>query len=315
MYVLKLAVLCARFACAHALMPATSGRVDADRPSLLFVAGLEGTGHHFFDTVFRHSTLNFTDYAYSLKGNWNQGDMMRSGKSWSRADLGVNVDYLTLMAHQHPGQLLYLNYPRTSSYPNGQGTHDDRLYHRQPDMVLLKEACDRAGVDLKVLVMQRRDADTLVATCKHRRDLEPCELQSMTLRANVDVMISQISQLVTNSSGRGQAYVKCAQYGNLLELGEALASMVDDPIHQAMSKKAIADAWQGSEYHHDVQSEDPSIVQLAQEMHGHRLEELCHSIEAADVSALLRHVLPAAVQRRRGFDQLMVEAPWRRTRE
>jgi len=318
MYLIKFAILCVRFACSHGLARATAGRADADRPSLLFVAGLEGTGHHFFDTVFKRlkmANLSFISDVGLLKGSWNQFGMMRSGRPWSREDLDKNVEFLVQLANEEPGKLIYLYYAATSSYPNGQGTHHDRLHNRQPDMVLLKEACDRASVDLKVIVMQRPDADTLFATCKHRNDLESCADQFETLRENTDVMVSQIARLAADVSGRGQASVKCAQYGNLVELGEALASMVDDSTAQDLSKKAITDAWQGSEYHHDVQSEDPSIVQLAQEMHGHRLEELCHSIEAADVSALLRHVLPAAVQRRRGFDQLMVEAPWRRTRE
>jgi hypothetical protein len=312
MYSFKLAILWALFACPCALIQTTSGRADADRPSLLFVAGLEGTGHHFFDTVFRKAKLSFAKYATTLKGSWSQFGMMRSGKSWSREDLDENVKYLTELAKLNPGKLLYLYFAASSSYPNGQGTHHDRLANRQPDMVLLKEACDRAGVDLKVIVNVRQDADTLVATCKHRHDLERCENQSETLRANTDVMISQVSTLVTNASARGQASVKCARYGNLLELGEALATMVDDSDDQASSKKAVQDAWTGSEYHHDVQADDPSIVKLAETMHGPRLEKLCNDIEAADVSALLRHILPSAVKERRGFNQFMVDKPWRK---
>jgi hypothetical protein len=92
--------------------------------------------------------------------------------------------------------------------------------------------------------------------------------------------------------------------------------MVDDPADQAESKTAVADAWQGSEYHHDAHYDDPGtgIVQLAERMHGPRLDKLCHNIEAG-VSDLLLHILPPGVQRRRGFVQLMAEKPWRRKRE
>mmetsp|Transcript_41726 Transcript_41726/g.119750 ORF Transcript_41726/g.119750 Transcript_41726/m.119750 type:complete len:319 (+) Transcript_41726:50-1006(+) len=318
MYLIKFAILCVRFACSHGLARATAGRADADRPSLLFVAGLEGTGHHFFDTVFKRlkmANLSFISDVGLLKGSWNQFGMMRSGRPWSREDLDKNVEFLVQLANEEPGKLIYLYYAATSSYPNGQGTHHDRLHNRQPDMVLLKEACDRASVDLKVIVMQRPDADTLFATCKHRNDLESCADQFETLRENTDVMVSQIARLAADVSGRGQASVKCAQYGNLVELGEALASMVDDSTAQDLSKKAITDAWQGSEYHHDSQSDDPGITHLATNMHGPRLDELCSSFTAADAPALLRHILPSAVQRRRGFSQFMGDMPWRKKRE
>jgi hypothetical protein len=311
---LKLAVACAQFACSLSFKATAAGHADADRPTLLFVAGLEGTGHHFFNSVFFHAHLDFAVFANVLKGSWNQNGMMFGDKSWSREDMDVNVEYLTELAREHPGKLLHLHYTGSSSYPNGQGTHDQRLHHRQPDMVLLKEACDRAGVDLRVIVMQRPDADTLVATCMHRKDLEPCENQSITLGVNMGVMTSQISQLVAHSSRRDPASVSCAHYGNLLELGEALASMVVDANDQATSHNAIRDAWEGSEYHHDPQSEIPSITQQAVKINGGLLDQLCHSIEAADVPALLRHILPSAVQRRPSFRHLMAEDKWRNKR-
>mmetsp|Transcript_75272 Transcript_75272/g.196231 ORF Transcript_75272/g.196231 Transcript_75272/m.196231 type:complete len:330 (+) Transcript_75272:44-1033(+) len=316
MNIIRLAVAFFQFACSCALKGNTAGHSDIDRPTLLFVAGLEGTGHHFFNSVFFNSHLNFAVFVNVLKGSWSQNGMMFSDKSWSRDDMDVNVEYLKGLAREHPGKLLHLHYTGSSSYPNGQGTHDQRLHHRQPNMVLLKEACDRAGVDLKVIVTQRSDADTLVATCMHRTDLESCENQSITLGTNIEVMTSQISQLVAHASERGSASasVTCAHYGNLLELGEALASMVADSSDQATSHDAIREAWEGSEYHHDPKSEIPSIIQQAGNIHGHRLDELCHSIEAADVPALLRHMLPAAVQQRPSFKQFIVDEQWRKKR-
>jgi len=318
MYHLKLAIVCVQIACSYALKSTTAGDVDTSRPTLLFIAGLEGTGHNFFNEVFSHSHLDFAAYVQVLRGSWNQHGMMVSGRSWSREDMDVNVRYLSDLAREHPGKLLHLNHASSSLYPNGQGTHDQRLHHRQPDMVLLKEACDLAGIDLKVLAMQRSDADTLVATCIHRPDLEPCETQYITLGVNMGVMTSQISQLVANASARGPASVRCAHYGDLLELGEALASMVVDPNDQAMSRDAIRAAWSGSEYHHDPRSEMPNIIEHAVNINGHRLDELCQNIQLtaklypADVPALLRHILPSAVQQRPSFKRFMFEEQWRK---
>jgi len=228
---------------------------------VLFVAGLEGTGHHFFD----RATFEMNASRIRFAGNWNAGGMDRADASWSREHLAENAQLLEDAVRAHPDQVIMVEAVWSSSWPNGHGNSDARRYRRRPSIPLLLEAASLAGralgqdVNVQVLVTQRKAEETLVATCLHRTDLEPCASQSETLAINARALAEQLQQVNLPA-------MHCVRYNDLPSLASGLAAaLVDEGRSLSEAKAAVDRAWYGEE-HHDPESDTASVAEWAKAM-------------------------------------------------
>ncbi|CAK0874193.1 unnamed protein product, partial [Prorocentrum cordatum] len=205
---------------------------SADR-RLLVVLGLEGTGHHFFVALLsrkkpgsswasrlgsawlKANRANGCSFGMGLAcmldltGNWNQWNLERQvrdaskhkaspfgpvGAGWS-PQFVTNVSNQLKFAFDHnPGWIVAPN-PYTTSWPNGHGTHEMRKLHMGPNVLLLAQAAEMAGADMRVIPMHRDPAELLLADCRHRHDLEGCPGQADTLATNARAYADQMRQL------------------------------------------------------------------------------------------------------------------------
>ncbi|CAK0861539.1 unnamed protein product, partial [Prorocentrum cordatum] len=207
---------------------------SADR-RLLVVVGLEGTGHHFFVALLKRkknqgsSWISWLgagpsrsrgkatgcNYAMGLAcllelpGNWNQWNLERQvkdagshkasrygpvGAGWSPQFLTDASDSLKFAFDHNPGWIVAPN-PYTTSWPNGHGSHEMRKSHMAPSVLLLAQAAEMAGADMRVIPMHRDAAELLLADCRHRHDLEGCPGQADTLATNAREYADQMRQL------------------------------------------------------------------------------------------------------------------------
>eukprot|EP00931_Biecheleriopsis_adriatica_P016297 TRINITY_DN12054_c0_g2_i1.p1 TRINITY_DN12054_c0_g2~~TRINITY_DN12054_c0_g2_i1.p1 ORF type:complete len:383 (+),score=66.71 TRINITY_DN12054_c0_g2_i1:232-1380(+) len=219
--------------------------VFSNATRLLMAVGLEGTGHNFMqklltqlpepeyserkskgcmNSVARHGSLACL---ITLKGDWNQGGLERdvrnkdfAGLGWSRSHIEENAKYLKSVIEMNPGWIIAVA-PLGTSWPNGHGSHKAREGHMRPNLAYLAEAAELAGVDLRLMVLQRDPLDTLTANCLHRYDLESCPNQAATLRANAFDLAEQLANV-------DPAFYRwsCVRYGDLNQTARGLHAMV-----------------------------------------------------------------------------------------
>jgi hypothetical protein len=146
------------------------------RPRAVFFAGLEGTGHHLISKVV-HTVGNDA----SVDRKHVSGLQATLGAYNMHARTGDAVQgVLRTLARQlrelaadpaSRGKLVFLNFsplPREVnglSYPGNRGP---LKVFQVPDLVLIAEACEEAGVDLQVVLMTR-GAEEIMASVTHRR--------------------------------------------------------------------------------------------------------------------------------------------------
>lgn len=235
--------------------------------TLLFVAGLEGTGHNFFDAAL----VQMKAVRMSFLDNWNAYGMIRTNSSWSRDNLDENAKHLAeRVSNNSAGDVMYVAATLSSSWPSGQGTAHARRHNRQPSIPLLLEAAARAGeiagrnINVQILVTQRAPEETIVATCMHRHDLGSCPEQAQTLAVNAGLLADQLYNLSTKA-------FHCVRYGDLPSLASGLAAALTDerePLSKA--EAAIQAAWKessvGAHQHHDPKADNHTVKRWAEQM-------------------------------------------------
>jgi len=190
----------------------------SERHRVLFVAGLEGTGHHMWPYVLKASCpegLCAADAEVSL-ALFSAGKVP-NGHSWElessvfavdvgdaarrRAGVATVVAGLRAAALEPRHSLLALNAvgggggqcvnascSGMMSYPNFQGPGRPLHY---PDVYRLARWAEEAGADLRVVVMTRNALDTLASTTVHR-SFASWEQQSVILTNAVAALKQQL---------------------------------------------------------------------------------------------------------------------------
>jgi len=197
--------------------------VNDDRPRILIFAGMEGTGHHLFTRIFASlieshdnieahcpiqatlylqmsrkslwETLNSSGYVESKKRLQKQlkelaADPNAKGKSF----LVSLMDRHGTPCHDITGEM---------SYPNYGGPW--KAFHH-PDVADLARYAEEAGVDMRVVVLQRSGEKIIVSTTVHRHFGKRRELRVLEPVAHA---LGQQLQLID------PAFVaSCVDFGN-----------------------------------------------------------------------------------------------------
>lgn len=216
------------------------------QPRLLFIAGLEGSGHHLWDMVF--SECQQQSAAEQCRFTTSLANRLSDGKHSSHHGSGLFdlptrlVDEQRHIEEPHTpwarqfdaakqrvrnalrrevvnnSGLLVLNSLHSSasmlSYPNFGGTYK---ILQTPDVRELAEVCEEEVVDLRILVLHRPAASLLSSTS--RRQFETWNHEAVILEHNAQALNQQLSQL-------DPAFVLCVDTTKLPALPEDLQAFL-----------------------------------------------------------------------------------------
>ena len=190
-----------------------------DTVRFLFIAGLEGTGHHSMSSIFaecirqRRVCRHDRELGQLLHGNRSYPTgIFVYGRQAGTDLMALRKRFFTRLrtlrdAPRDRGKaILYLlnvnakgaTIPDAGmmSYPNF-GEPNKVLHH--PDMQTLAMMSEEAGADLRILAVQRDARDTLVSTAVHRLGEFPPWPEEAAVLANSAAALASELELVTGS--------------------------------------------------------------------------------------------------------------------
>lgn len=181
-------------------------------PVVVFIAGIEGAGHHFVGEYFTACDVDSVD----LPAAWGCD-------IWTEEDHGIATFARSLEGLVPSGVYLVGSPWDTFSYPCGsapksgiQGNHNRRML-RYPRIDWLQRAADLAGVDFRVLYLKRDFHDALAADCVDRA-FENCDLDAKTLKSNLLTLKGQLKDVP-------KCKTRCLHYGVLAEMRAPLEEL------------------------------------------------------------------------------------------
>lgn len=167
---------------AHPRLDATSVRstvppeivaktVVSDKIRLVFLAGLEGSGHHYFrsvgETVFEaNAELPHIHNHLDVKPFYLPFSMGGSASNYAKAGFLARegMQWLSEQAARLSRPTFYL--PRqTMSYPQNGGPKKVVQYN---DLTMMAKAAEMEGLDLRVVYLKRSAQDMIIANTVHR---------------------------------------------------------------------------------------------------------------------------------------------------
>lgn len=200
-----------------ALSDATHLAMAEDAPNLIFLAGVEGAGHHFMHKFMNRIVPNHITFppAWPCGGPWSP-----DGKVAMRDKLTGLQKGGMYMLYDHSCQAAC---DSMSSYPCGGGSHYNRNQNWWPLLDWIAGAAQDAGVVLHVIFLHRNLEDCLAADCLHRH-MESCDNQAQTLSHVGSVLAAQLWTTfgVDHENAINPANVSCFQYGDLDTLNAAM---------------------------------------------------------------------------------------------
>lgn len=223
----------------------------SDNFRVLFVMGLEGTGHHTWTRIYQTCVTSGTlcDFRLDIQDLLYSGGAQPVGifaYGMNKADSDTLITrrrdkLVTILAGmqqkysengREKSRLLFLNTANATemmSYPSWDGA-DKAMRH--PDVALLAALCERAGVDLRIVVMTRDASSVLRSTVRRGFGGGDRAFMAAVLSDNAMVMAAQL-QLIS------PAFWRCVE---LSDLGsEAVTwSHLGPFVHPELDSKSTA---------------------------------------------------------------------------
>lgn len=191
-----------------------------EKSRLIFVAGLEGTGHHAWSDMFKECiNLKKCEVEYNLTQTLMHFDHVKHivhglfgaiDAPFNALQIHKAMEIVQALA-QRPGNHVYLmglcfvHLSAMMSYPNYNGVNK-AVDH--PDISILATIAEWAGLDFRVIVLQRDAEDILKSTA--RRGIGGRE-EPKILLSNAAVLLSQLLLL-------DRKFYHCIQYHSLGKL-------------------------------------------------------------------------------------------------
>lgn len=198
----------------------------------LFVAGLEGSGHHFLEALWAklQGAEGFNVQDVAIPARWGcPGEWIREA---GYLDMVATFDGL-----QAGG--LYM-FPSQYSYPCGKASHEDRRDRFYPHINWISEAASETSTDFRVIFLYRPMEEVLAADCLHRKMEASCTLQAETLVNNADHLTAQIDAV----RKKGHHGVQCMLYGDMPQTIGSVENALGTDFELG---DAIRDLWRPSE--------------------------------------------------------------------
>ena len=210
---------------------------------LVLVAGLEGTGHHGVSSMFKvcndkgacvpekditRLIMHFDHEHKIVYGLFGAADVGKSGEQ-----LRQLLEYMRAAKDRPANNLMFLGlcfvrYSAMLSYPNYNGKNK-ALDH--PDLHVLAAMSEAAGLDFRVLVLQR-DADEVLRSTQKRGiggSLEP-----KVLIANAEALQAELALV-------DPRFFRCVQYRSLGVLSAEGRRQLADFLHPTLLQPQLMD--------------------------------------------------------------------------
>lgn len=189
--------------------------IFSNKKRFIFVAGLEGTGHHFIGTIFRES-----DHFKVLNSDPIRCNLMQIGSETQLFDLTpdssayndkkklIITQLRRLELENSPFSLFALNTDQESgkncmsgmmSYPNGLNGKS------WPDIYALSRVAEEAGVDLRIIVLTRKTVPMIQSVSARFRSEKP---NSILAERGANKLVRQLDQI-------DHAFYTCISYEDL----------------------------------------------------------------------------------------------------
>lgn len=178
---------------------------------VVFFAGVEGTGHHLLQAIYKQITekpevAGTKLEAVAFPRVWGCGMKWQEG----------GKQEMTETFEQLNSSNVVWTLPQQASYPecgvgdveDNQLKHDSRAYDYHPRLDWIEQVATATGTDLHVILLYRPLIDCLIADCQHRH-FEPCQDQADTLQSNAGFLVDQIK-----ASFKEPGNVHCFRYGD-----------------------------------------------------------------------------------------------------
>jgi len=215
------------------------------RSTAVFVAGLEGSGHHLWDKLVRklYRAQGNGTLPFQLKDTWFPQTFFDSSTGvertvtwqcqfrWNRDDMDLGVELFENITN-HVGHVGGEDYdedtiwatPTCLSYPCGHGTYEEKRDDFIPRVDWVAEAAALAGVNLNVGLLYRPFEDLLMSNCIHRQLEESCDQSADTLIANAGALLGQLRAIEAMPDGQ-RPLVQCLRYADMTTLPQGLTKM------------------------------------------------------------------------------------------
>jgi len=200
---------------------------------VVFVAGLEGSGHHLLEALWRvlFDATAFHFRELGMPPQWHCGMKWDQGKGW--LDMVRSFDALD-------ARFTYL-LPAKASYPCGSGNHTSRRDDFFPHVDWVSQVAFDTGTDLRVLLLYRPIEQILAADCLHRRFENSCALAAETIGANARRLVDQVTAM---RQAHGGPIVKCMVYGDLPQMISSIEKVVSNDTVRVDVGAAMRSMWQ-----------------------------------------------------------------------
>ena len=165
-------------------LPSTLKKTVFTGPRLVFFAGLEGTGHHLWESIIDKLLTDGKIWAdcelnrklfKSIKGCWagtENGVFCTRDPQQFKKDYTAAVEKMRKIAAKNNTKAFFLNCVARSrcgsiaSYPEYTGNYKAV---QRPSVLLLARMAEEAGIDFRVVVLQRRVQNLVYSDTVHRR--------------------------------------------------------------------------------------------------------------------------------------------------
>jgi len=218
---------------------------------LVFVAGLEGSGHHLLEAVSDRLAEHFPIHLWKEIDEYHHSGIVPGIGCHSVAyNASTYAQLLQKFREMDPHYAHMM--PRMLSYPHcgmSRG-HFARRDFMHPHLRFFDNAAKEAGVDLHVLFLYRPLSDALVAGCVHRLfEHGDCEAYADTLTSNAGILLRQLKRV-------GGARVHCFRYGGE---AEGMAAALDAALGPGMHSYAdLSDIYEVKE-HNETLTDWPQL--------------------------------------------------------
>eukprot|EP00752_Nemacystus_decipiens_P015643 g13960.t1 len=237
--------------------------VVSDKFRMVFIAGVEGTGHHYImeadSAMFKANPdlpqLN-KDYKLSVRNYFVAICMAEKASRYTQAEDQAREE-MRRVAEQaaempEPGSLYVLH--NSLSYPTAHGT---KKVMESIDLPMMVKVAGDSGVDMRVLYLRRSATDILVANTVHRGfqnylgTLTPNDTPEGRFMEYVTILFTDIAVLQSFLSELPPEYIVCHDWDRLGDGDQAsriarfvspnqeIAGLVESSLMDTVSKNRV----------------------------------------------------------------------------
>jgi len=191
---------------------------QAPLPRVLFFAGLEGSGHHFLEAMYKGLLLK------SRSNNGYRSVSFRHCKCKQDWDIRRCYPDVVRSFEEINGSsnLVHWTLPQQMSYPMcGGGDLGKRRGERMPHIDWFARASVATGLDFHVILLYRPVLSSLFAGCRHRKFNPDCTSYATTLHVNALMLVEQLKLAIRERTVRW-SNIHCLRYGNYSSMVSAI---------------------------------------------------------------------------------------------